>query len=129
MIGQNQQNSDEQRFDGLLRPTKLEGSRAGTSWQSELHCRHGYLDTLRVGNGDGVGSAWLHKLRDQSRRSFHNGRVVLMEKGTQIVGEYRGGLQRGQKRLFVLWSRAKTPNGVIVTLASPAADALWPCRR
>jgi type IV secretion system protein VirB10 len=47
-----------------------------------------------------------------------------MEKGTQVVGEYRGGLQRGQKRLFVLWNRAKTPKGVIVTLASPAADAL-----
>lgn len=53
-----------------------------------------------------------------------NGRVVLMEKGTQVLGEYRGGLQRGQKRLFVLWNRAKTPNGVIVTLASPATDAL-----
>jgi len=30
MMTQNQQNSDEQRFDGLLRPTRLEGSRAGT---------------------------------------------------------------------------------------------------
>jgi type IV secretion system protein VirB10 len=34
MMSQNQENSDQQRFDGLLRPTKLEGSRAWDAWQS-----------------------------------------------------------------------------------------------
>ncbi|MBO9501621.1 type IV secretion system protein VirB10 [Brevundimonas sp. A19_0] len=53
-----------------------------------------------------------------------NGAVVLMERGTRVLGEYRGGLQRGRSRLFVLWTRAVTPTGVTVTLASPAADAL-----
>jgi type IV secretion system protein VirB10 len=53
-----------------------------------------------------------------------NGRVVLMEKGTKIVGEYQGGLNRGQYRLFVLWTRAVTPRGIAIDVASPAADAL-----
>jgi type IV secretion system protein VirB10 len=53
-----------------------------------------------------------------------NGQVVLMEKGTQVVGEYRGGLNQGQTRLHVLWDRAKTPTGVVVTLASAATDGL-----
>ena len=53
-----------------------------------------------------------------------NGAVVLMERGTRVLGEYRGGLQQGRRRLFVLWTRAVTPTGVAVTLASPAADAL-----
>ena len=53
-----------------------------------------------------------------------NGRVVLLEKGTKVLGEYRGGMQRGQRRLFVLWTRAVTPRGVAIDLASPAADAL-----
>ena len=53
-----------------------------------------------------------------------NGRVVLMEKGTKIVGEYQGGLDRGQYRLFVLWTRAVTPRGIAIDLASPATDAL-----
>lgn len=53
-----------------------------------------------------------------------NGAVVLMEKGTRVLGEYRDGLRRGQKRLFVLWTRAVTPEGVAIELASPASDAL-----
>jgi len=53
-----------------------------------------------------------------------NGRVVLMEKGTKIVGEYQGGLNRGEYRLFVLWTRAVTPRGIAIDVASPATDAL-----
>jgi type IV secretion system protein VirB10 len=53
-----------------------------------------------------------------------NGRVVLLEKGTRVLGEYQGGLQQGQNRLFVVWNRAITPKGVVIHLSSPAADAL-----
>jgi type IV secretion system protein VirB10 len=53
-----------------------------------------------------------------------NGRVVLLERGTKVLGEYRGGMQRGQRRLFVLWTRAVTPQGIAIDLASPAADSL-----
>lgn len=53
-----------------------------------------------------------------------NGNVVLMERGTRVLGEYRGGLKRGQNRMFVVWNRAVTPKGVSVNLASPAADTL-----
>jgi len=52
------------------------------------------------------------------------GAVILLDRGTRIVGEYRGGVQRGRKRMFVTWTRAETPSGVIVNLASPAADSL-----
>jgi type IV secretion system protein VirB10 len=51
-----------------------------------------------------------------------NGAVVLMEKGTKVLGEYRSSLRQGQRRLFVLWSRAVTPAGVAIALGSPAAD-------
>ena len=53
-----------------------------------------------------------------------NGRVVLMEKGTRVFGEYQGGLNRGQYRLFAMWSRAVTPRGVAIDIASPASDSL-----
>jgi type IV secretion system protein VirB10 len=53
-----------------------------------------------------------------------NGEVVLLEKGTKVLGEYRSGIKQGQNRLFMLWTRAVTPNGVAIDLASPASDAL-----
>lgn len=54
----------------------------------------------------------------------NSGKVVLLEKGTKVVGEYRGGLRQGDKRIFVLWTRAETPHGVIINLDSPASDPL-----
>ena len=53
-----------------------------------------------------------------------NGAVVLLERGTRVLGEYRGAVEPGRGRLFVLWTRAVTPTGVAVALASPAADSL-----
>ena len=54
------------------------------------------------------------------------GRVVLLDRGTKIVGQIQGGLLQGQNRLFVNWTRAETPNPdhVVITLNSPGADVI-----
>ncbi|OEC99701.1 type IV secretion system protein VirB10 [Rhizobium sp. YK2] len=123
-LGGAQPETEDQRFNRMLTPTHLEGSRAGTLGNRDFIVAMGtsipcVLETALASDQPGFASCVINRdvLSD-------NGRVVLMEKGTQIVGEYRGGLSRGQKRLFVLWNRAKTPKGVIITLASPATDAL-----
>lgn len=107
-----------------LKPTPLEGVRASRLPNRNLIVTQGtsipcVLETAMSSDVPGFVSCVV--LRDVMSDS---GNVVLMEKGTQIVGEYRGDLRRGSQRLFVLWTRAKTPTGVIVALSSPATDAL-----
>lgn len=111
-------------FEKLLKPTVLEGSRAGHIGNRDTIIAMGtsipcVLETALQSDQPGFATCVINRdvLSD-------NGRVVLLEKGTQVIGEYRGGLKRGQSRLFVLWNRAKTPAGVIITIASPATDAI-----
>lgn len=53
-----------------------------------------------------------------------NGKVVLIEKGAEVTGEYSSRLNRGVSRIFVLWNRIKTPLGVVINIDSPASDSL-----
>jgi type IV secretion system protein VirB10 len=52
------------------------------------------------------------------------GDVVLLDRGTKIVGQIESGLVQGQERAFVLWTRAETPNHVVISLNSLSADEL-----
>ena len=52
------------------------------------------------------------------------GEFELLPRGSRIVGEYQGGIEDGQVRIFVLWNRLVTPDGMAVSLASPGAGPL-----
>lgn len=53
-----------------------------------------------------------------------DGSNLILKKGSRVIGEYRAGVVRGQGRLFVVWNRIITPDGIDITLDSPGADPL-----
>lgn len=54
-----------------------------------------------------------------------SGRVLLVERGSKVVGEYKTlGRNQGEPRLFILWSRLTTPHGISVDLNSAGTDSL-----
>ena len=54
-----------------------------------------------------------------------DGRVLLIERGSHMDGEYRAtSVRPGTVRIPVVWTRVRTPNGVTVDIDSPATGAL-----
>jgi type IV secretion system protein VirB10 len=54
-----------------------------------------------------------------------DGTVVLLDRGSQVLGEYRSAtLTYGKRRIFVIWDRVRTPEGVVVDIASPGTGPL-----
>jgi type IV secretion system protein VirB10 len=54
-----------------------------------------------------------------------DGRVLLIERGSHLDGEYRvTNLRPGSVRIPVLWTRIRTPNGVVVDVDSPGTGPL-----
>ena len=52
-------------------------------------------------------------------RSFDGARI-LVPRSSRLIGQYKSGVQAGQKRAYVIWTRLIRPDGVSVDIASPA---------
>lgn len=53
-----------------------------------------------------------------------DGRVLLIERGSEVIGEQTTGLTQGQARIFIMWNTVETPKGVRIEIGSPSSDAL-----
>ncbi|MXP29921.1 type VI secretion protein [Porphyrobacter algicida] len=62
---------------------------------------------------------YVRAVVSQDVRSF-DGSKVLIPRSSRLIGEYQSGLQNGQKRAYVIWTRLIRPDGASVNLASPA---------
>ena len=109
---------------GDLKATRLEGSRASVLANPHLTITQGTIIPCVLDTAMDSSQPGMVRCTVTDDIYATTGTVVLLEKGTRIVGQYRGGLQRGRQRLFVIWTRAETPNGVIVTLDSAGTDGL-----
>jgi len=54
-------------------------------------------------------------------RSF-DGTRILVPRSSRLIGQYQSGLQAGQKRAYVIWTRLIRPDGASVALQSPGTD-------
>ena len=53
-----------------------------------------------------------------------DGSAVLIPAGSRVIGEYNSGVAQGASRIFIVWSRLVRPDGVSISLGSPAVDEL-----
>lgn len=62
---------------------------------------------------------YVRAVVSQDVRSF-DGKRVLIPRSSRLIGQYQAGVQQGQKRAYVIWTRLIRPDGVSVAIASPA---------
>ncbi|WP_455289679.1 type IV secretion system protein VirB10 [Cupriavidus necator] len=119
-----QSNNDEGSVAGLLKVTPVKSEKAAYLGDRNLILAKGntidcILNTRLVSTVPGLTSCVV------ARDVFSdNGKVLLVEKGSMITGEYSSTIQLGRERIFVLWDRIKTTQGVVIQVTSPAADEL-----
>ncbi|SEI18448.1 type IV secretion system protein VirB10 [Rhizobium tibeticum] len=65
----------------------------------------------------------IRAITSQDVYSF-DGRRILIPTGTRLIGEYQSDMIRGQKRIFVIWTRLLRDDGVSVRLNSIGTDSL-----
>ncbi|PHM51290.1 type IV secretion system protein VirB10 [Xenorhabdus sp. KK7.4] len=119
--------SNSDRADSLsnkLKSTTIDGSRASLLLDRSYFITQGsFLNcSLETALSSDVPGMTACRLTDDVYST--DKKVLLLEKGSKIVGQYQGGMQKGQARIFVLWTRIETPKGVLVKLDSPGTDAL-----
>lgn len=53
-----------------------------------------------------------------------DGRRILIPAGSSLIGDYKSGVQRGQERILIVWTRMIRRDGVSVQLGSYGTDRL-----
>ncbi|WP_455476505.1 type IV secretion system protein VirB10 [Bartonella sp. B17] len=115
---------DSGMLSDRLQPMRLSKSHAAQLHNRDLLITQGtqmdcVLETKLITTQPGMTTCYL--TRDVYSTS---GRVILLDRGSKVIGFYQSGLQQGQARVFIQWSRVETPSGVIVHLDSPGTGPL-----
>ncbi len=108
----------------LLRPTVLRATRAELLPQQRLLLAQGTFIDCTLETAIDSTLPGMTTCVTASDTFSADGTVVLLPRGTQLIGETRGRVRQGMARVFVIWSEARTPSGVVVRLDSPGTDAL-----
>lgn len=136
-------------FDASALPAALVGPAAAGAPAGSGNSNDDFASRLGVGGGSGMATAtkmidpkstvtqgtlipailetaidtdvpgYVRAIVSADVRSF-DGTRVLVPRSSRLIGQYKSGLQAGQKRAYVIWTRLIRPDGVSVNIASPA---------
>jgi type IV secretion system protein VirB10 len=116
--------SQPSALGSMLKPTVLTGSKARLLPHPDMMVTMGTMIPCTLQTAiDSQLAGFVKCVLPQDVRST-TGNVVLLDRGTIVVGEIGHGLVQGQDRVFVLWDRAETPDHAVIELASPGTDGL-----
>lgn len=72
---------------------------------------------------DSTGAGLARALVTRNVYGF-DGTQLLIPRGSRLYGSYEAGVEQGQKRALIRWTRLLRPDGVTINLDSPASDPL-----
>jgi len=111
-------------FTGNLNPTATAKAQASMIGNRSLLLAKGTLIDCVLNTALTSGVPGMASCTTTKPVYSDNGKTLLIDRGSSISGEFNGQMKTGQSRMYVLWTRLKTPTGVVVNLDSPGADAL-----
>lgn len=124
--GQGAQQSGPAAFAAQLQPIATPNGSVGMITNPHLTLRKGEPITCTLSTAIQSDQAGFVECVTDFPIFSMDGKVILAERGTRIVGEYSRDVAPGSRNIFVLWTRGETPAPAHVTfdLLSPGSDRL-----
>lgn len=122
--GQGQNQRSNGALSRLNSVSAFAGTQAGKAGNRELTLDKGaFIDCVMTTK---FHSQLAGMLTCEVTRNIYSasGRVILIDRGSRVTGQYEGDVKTGQSRVFVIWDRIVTPKGVTINIDSPASSQL-----
>ena len=72
---------------------------------------------------DSTKAGFARAIVSRDVRGF-DGKNVLIPRGSRLIGEYQSAITQGQNRAVITWTRLIRPDGMTITMDSPAVDTV-----
>jgi type IV secretion system protein VirB10 len=116
--------SNSQALANTMKPARMAGAQASVMPHPSLTIAQGSM--VPCGTNTELDTTVAGQVKCTVSRDVYSadGTVKLIDKGAVVTGEQNHGIQNGQNRVFVLWTRLRNPDQTIVNLDSGGTNAL-----
>ncbi|MFP1771050.1 type IV secretion system protein VirB10 [Lonsdalea quercina] len=116
--------SNSQALASRMKPAQMAAAQASVMAHPNLTIAQGTM--IACGTNTELDTTVPGQVKCTVSRDVYSadGSVKLIDKGAVVTGEVNSGIQNGQNRVFVLWSRLRNPDQTIISLNSGGTNAL-----